>query len=68
MHTGILKTWNQLRGFGFISRGNGEPDVFMHITALSGSGQMLSQGQLVTFDTVTDARTAKERAINVRLI
>ena len=67
MNTGTVKL-DQLRGFGFIEREDGEADVFVHITAFSGSGQMLSQGQRVSFETVTDARTNKEKAVNVRLI
>lgn len=38
MQKGIVKHWNQLRGFGFIACDNGEPDVFVHISALTGSG------------------------------
>ena len=65
--TGTVKFWNQLTGFGFVER-DGEPDIFVHITALSGSGQVLCQGQRVSFDVLFDARTAKEKAVNVRLI
>ena len=50
--------WNQLRSFGFIARGNGEPDVFVHITALSGSGTLLAEGQRVSFDIGTNPATA----------
>ena len=68
MNTGIIKHWNQLRGFGFIASDTGEPDIFVHISALTGSGQLLCEGQRVSFDIGTDARTNKEKAVNVRLI
>ena len=68
MNTGIVKCWNQLRGYGFVRPDDGSPDVFVHITALSGAGQMLCEGQRISFDVGTDARTAKEKAVNVRVI
>ena len=46
MFAGTIKTWNAARGFGFIGRDDGE-DVFVHVTALAGSGTMLSPGQRV---------------------
>jgi cold shock protein len=66
MFTGAIKMWKAERGFGFIGRDDGE-DVFVHVTALAGSGTMLRPGQRVSFDIVTD-RGGKARAENVRLL
>ena len=46
---GTVKWFNDSKGFGFISRGNG-PDVFVHFRAISGTGhRTLQEGQKVSF-------------------
>jgi len=50
--TGTVKWFNDAKGFGFISRENGE-DVFVHFRAIQGSGfKSLQEGQKVTFTVV----------------
>ena len=50
--TGIVKWFNDAKGFGFISRENGE-DVFVHFRAIQTQGfKSLKEGQKVSF-TVT---------------
>ena len=52
--TGTVKWFNDAKGFGFIAQDNGGKDVFVHFSALTGSGfKSLAEGQKVTFD-VTD--------------
>ena len=52
MQEGIVKWFNAEKGFGFISRENGE-DVFVHYTAIQGNGyRSLEEGQRVTFEVV----------------
>jgi cold shock protein len=47
--TGTVKWFNAAKGFGFISREGGE-DVFVHYSAVSGSGfRELAEGQKVEF-------------------
>ena len=47
--TGTVKWVNDAKGFGFISRENGE-DVFVHFRAIQSSGfKSLQEGQKVTF-------------------
>ena len=67
MNTGTVKFFNTAKGFGFIERGNGEPDVFVHVSAVERSGMTsLREGQKVTFDVVTDSRNGKTAADNLR--
>jgi cold shock protein len=41
------------KGYGFIERGNGEADVFVHFSAIAGDGyKSLTEGQRVSFDVV----------------
>ena len=47
--TGIVKWFNESKGFGFIEQQSG-PDVFAHFSAISGSGfKTLKEGQQVQF-------------------
>ena len=49
---GTVKWFNDAKGFGFISRENGE-DVFVHFRAIQGDGfKSLQEGQQVTFKLV----------------
>jgi CspA family cold shock protein len=50
METGTVKWFNDAKGFGFISRENGE-DVFVHHSAIQGGGfRSLQEGQRVQFN------------------
>ena len=52
MEQGIVKWFNDAKGFGFISRANGE-DVFVHHSAIKTDGfRSLQEGQAVQFDVV----------------
>ena len=60
MTSGIVKFYNEQKGFGFIAPDNREKDVFVHATALERAGiHGLREGQKVTFDTATDPRSGK---------
>jgi CspA family cold shock protein len=52
MSKGVVKWFNDSKGFGFIEQENGE-DVFVHFSAIQGDGfKTLKEGQEVSFDVV----------------
>ncbi|MEV0077314.1 cold-shock protein [Nocardia neocaledoniensis] len=51
MTQGTVKWFNGEKGFGFIAQDGGGPDVFVHYSAISGSGfKSLEEGQRVEFE------------------
>ena len=68
MKTGVVKWFNNEKGFGFISV-EGEGDVFVHFSAIQIDGyKTLAEGQKVVFDVEADPKNSdKLRAINVSL-
>jgi len=61
--TGTVKWFNDAKGFGFISRENGE-DVFVHFRAIQGTGfKSLQEGQKVTFTVVKGPKGLQADAV-----
>jgi CspA family cold shock protein len=51
--TGIVKWFNDTKGYGFISLEDGSKDCFVHHTAIQGTGfKTLAEGDRVQFDIV----------------
>lgn len=69
MNNGTVKWFNEAKGFGFISNDAGGDDVFVHFSAISGSGfKSLNEGQHVTYGTEQDPKDSRKlRATNVCL-
>jgi len=67
MPQGTVKWFNSQKGFGFIQPDDGGKDVFVHISAVERAGMPgLNEGQKISFDLVTDQRTRKSSAENLR--
>ena len=57
MATGIVKWFNDAKGFGFITPNDGDSDLFAHFSAINMEGfKTLKEGQRVSFDVVTGAK------------
>ena len=64
MATGIVKWFNDSKGYGFIERSDTKEDVFVHYSAIVGEGyRSLTEGSEVEFDVEQDAKGL--RAANV---
>lgn len=51
MHRGSVKWFNNAKGFGFITKGDVEEDIFVHYSQISGDGfKTLRQGENVRFE------------------
>ncbi|WIO73995.1 cold-shock protein [Porticoccaceae bacterium LTM1] len=62
--TGTVKWFNDEKGFGFIAQ-EGGPDVFVHFSAISGSGRRsLAEGQKVTMDVVQGQKGPQAENVN----
>jgi CspA family cold shock protein len=68
--SGTVKWFNAQKGYGFIQpEGGGGKDVFVHISAVERAGlRELREGQRVSFEVVTDRKTGKAAAENLKTL
>ena len=58
--TGTVKWFNSKKGFGFITRDDGQGDVFVHFSAIQSRGfKTLEEGQKVEFEIAKDEKGPK---------
>ena len=63
MATGTVKWFNAEKGYGFISREGGS-DLFVHYTAIQGSGyRSLEEGQAVEFEVTQGPKGDQAQAV-----
>lgn len=67
MNHGTVKWFNAEKGYGFISNDEGGDDVFVHFSAIQGTGyRSLNEGQKVTYEVEPDPKNPnKLRAVDV---
>jgi cold shock CspA family protein len=63
MVKGVLKTWKEDRGFGFIKPDDGGKDIFIHISALKGVSRRPITGDVIYYQIAKDNR-GKYKAVN----
>ncbi len=69
MAVGTVKWFNPQKGFGFIQPDDGGKDAFVHISAVERAGMNdLREGQKIAFELVTDQRSGKMSADNLRAV
>lgn len=65
MATGIVKWFNDSKGFGFITPDGGGDDLFAHFSAIQSQGfKTLTEGQRVSFDVTAGPKG--QQASNIR--
>uniref|UniRef100_UPI00262D8D4A cold-shock protein n=1 Tax=uncultured Sphingomonas sp. TaxID=158754 RepID=UPI00262D8D4A len=63
--SGVVKFFNPMKGFGFIQRDDGQPDAFVHISAVERAGMTsLNEGDRLEFELEVDRR-GKYAAVNL---
>lgn len=69
MITGTVKFFNTDKGYGFIEPEDGSKDAFVHISAVERSGlSSLNEGQKVSYELVSDERSGKMSADNLKVV
>ena len=64
----MVKWFNGTKGYGFIQPDAGGKDVFVHMSAVEKSGlRGLDEGQKVSCELITDKRSGKESADNLKV-
>ena len=67
MQTGIVKWFNNAKGYGFIQPEDGEQDIFVHVTAVQEAGLTgLSDDQPIEYELI-EGRDGRKSAGNLKV-
>ncbi len=67
MLTGKVKWFNAEKGYGFITRDDGEKDVFVHYSAIIGNGfKSLKEGDAVEFEVVQGDKGPQAKDVQMK--
>jgi len=67
MATGVVKWFNDSKGFGFITPDGGGDDLFAHFSAIQSAGfKTLKENQKVSFDVTTGPKG--QQASNIKSV
>jgi CspA family cold shock protein len=62
--SGTVKWFNAEKGYGFITPDDGGKDLFVHYTAIQGSGyKQLTEGQRVSFDSEQGSKGPQAKSV-----
>ncbi len=65
-HTGIVKWFNNVKGFGFITMDDDKGDIFVHYTGITGAGfRKLVEGDRVRFVIANGEKGDEARSVEV---
>lgn len=68
-YKGIVQWFNNAKGYGFIKREEGEPDIFVHFSNIQGDGyKSLRDGDAVEFAIELEPTKNRNQATHVRLL
>ncbi len=66
MATGTVKWFSNEKGYGFIAPDGGGDDIFVHFSAISGSGyRSLEEGQSVSFEVTVGQKGKQAQDVKV---
>jgi len=69
MSMGTVKWFNSAKGFGFIQPDDGGKDAIVHVSAVEHAGLAhLVEGQKIQFDLMSDQRSGKMSAVNLKTV
>jgi len=67
MQTGIVKWFDDKKGYGFIAPDDGSSDVFVHYSVIKGDGhRSLREAQAVEFDAMQGPKGVSATLVRVR--
>jgi CspA family cold shock protein len=65
--TGKVKWFNAEKGYGFITRDDGDKDVFVHYSSILGSGfKSLKEGDAVEFEVVQGDKGPQAKDVTIK--